>query len=945
MKTLEPVVHLVGQLSFRNKLRATALLFGLPLLAVTTALLLTINTRVSSLEQERAALALQVPALALIADLNQYVAASEGVREGADGLLGIVETRRVAALKAVDALQVAAGVQGVWRENDGKGEAWLGRWAALRQEIAKADPEAIAALISALRVELERLNESAGLLSDGDAASSRLLDVMTAHLPGLLESTGQVAQIGTVVLIKQSVRGSRRNGLTLHRGNFDALVMWSMDSLRKVSQEHPEVEAGLDKASSQLNTAFAPLQESITIKMLDTTDFGMTPGDYLKQVEQVFTETLAVGATLTAAGDTLLLDRLDSLIMQRNVVMAVIALSMLLILAGFAAAYISIMRGLNGLSGAVETMAAGNLDARVAVTSKDEIGDVGERFNEMAASLAERTLLLREKTNDIHSMLQNLPQGILTIVAGGNIHPEYSSYLENIFEQSDLGSQPALALFCAGSDIGIDALDQSAAAIHACIGEDHMNFEFNAHLLVSEIRKTMPAGRVKILELLWAPICDDSNIVEKLMVCVRDVTELRQLAAESEHQKLELEMIGQILKVNQEKFHEFVESARRFVIENEQLLLAAKQPAPDLVGQLFRNMHTIKGNARTYGLRYLTNLVHEAEQAYDALRQQPDRLFEPALLLQQLAGVSASIEAYASLNEVTLGRKGPGRRGSAEKYLMIKREQLDAMLAQLDAYDLHACQQETLAALLAQIRLDLHLVGTETVGNVLAGVFESLPSLAGELGKAPPVLLVEDAGIQLRNQIADMLRNVFMHLYRNAMDHGIDLPEERLALGKPAAGTIRLALALNQDCLSLCLQDDGRGLALARIRDKARENGLLDDSNGMNDEAVANLIFAAGFSTAAKVTEVSGRGVGMDAVQSFVKREGGNIFLRLADDREGADFRAFETIIELPAKFAVVGSTSQAVVPGPAGRRQLDQRSAGHSSIVVPGLLPGLAAG
>ena len=941
MKILEPVVHLIGQLSFRNKLRATAVVFGLPLLAMTSALLLTINDRVSLLEKERAALMLQVPVLSLIGELNQYVAASHGEQEGAEELGEIARAKRAAAIQAGESLQAAALPRDAWPAGDASGKGWFGRWAALKQEIESADAEGIVALGGALRGELDRLNETAGLLSDGDTASSRLLDVMTAHLPGLLESTGQVARIGSVVLIKKSVRGSRRSDLTLHRGNFDALVMWSMESLRKVGQEHPELTGRLDLASGQLNTAFAPLQETITIKMLDTTDFGMAPADYLRQADKAFSEILAVAGTLTAATDTLLAARLGTLTLQRNIVMAVIALTLLLVLACFLAAYISIMRGLNGLSDAVETMAAGNLDARVEITSKDELGDVGERFNEMAASLAERTALLREKTNDIHNMLQNLPQGILTIVAGGNVHPEYSSYLESILEQDQLGGRPALELLCVGTDLGADALAQSDAAIHACIGEDRMNFEFNAHLLAREIRKTMPDGRVKILELLWAPICDDDDVVDKIMLCVRDVTELRQLAAASEHQKRELEMIGQILKVNQEKFHEFVASARQFIAENEHLLQGALRPTPEGVGQLFRNMHTIKGNARTYGLLHLTNLVHEAEQAYDTLRQQPAAPFDQALLLRQLAGVAASVDEYAHLNEVTLGRKGPGRRGSAEKYLMIKREQLDTLLTQLDAYDLHACHQETLAALLAEVRGDLRRLGTESVGNILEGVFESLPSLAAELGKAPPLLQVEDYGIQVRNQIADMLRNVCMHLYRNAMDHGIDLPAERLAHGKPAAGTIRLSLALDREHLSLHLQDDGRGLALARIRAKAREKGLLADGQTWSDEAVANLIFAAGFSTASQVTEVSGRGVGMDAVQSFVQREGGQIRLHLVDDRAGADFRAFETIIELPAKFAVDGKAATGGTLAP--HRHGEQHPAGHASLLAPGLAPGLA--
>jgi two-component system chemotaxis sensor kinase CheA len=341
-------------------------------------------------------------------------------------------------------------------------------------------------------------------------------------------------------------------------------------------------------------------------------------------------------------------------------------------------------------------------------------------------------------------------------------------------------------------------------------------------------------------------------------------------------------------------------------------------------------MHTIKGNARTYGLLRLTNIVHEAEQAYEALRRNADAVFDRRVLLEQLQEVLRSVEEYAALNEIKLGRKGPGRRGSAEKYVMVERAKVERMVSDLGAIDLHAARPETLVALLEQVRQDLQLVGTESIGSVLDGVFESLPSLAKELGKEVPRLEVNDNGIHVRNQITDLMRNVFMHLYRNSMDHGIETPAERLARGKPAAGTIRLDLAFSGDCLQMRLRDDGKGLALAHIRATAREKGLIVADSGMTDEAVAGLIFAAGFSTANAVTEVSGRGVGMDAVQNFVKREGGSIGIELTDDQVGADFRAFETVISLPGKFAV------SVVP------VIPKRHAPQAPKVAPGERSGL---
>ncbi|MEY4591269.1 MAG: hypothetical protein RIR18_164 [Pseudomonadota bacterium] len=912
MKLLEPIVQLVGRLSFRNKLRATALLFGIPLLVMTGLLLTELNARVSSLKQEQSSLSVQVQTLSLLGNLHQFSAALQGIDEGAIALEPVVEVKRIQALNAVDRLEKIA-LERVLAETPTP-RIWLGHWSELKAEIKTADLQIAQDLIAAIRAELEELNEASGLLSDGDADSARLLDVVTTHLPGLVETTGQAAEVGTVVLAKQSIRGSRRNELTLYRGNFDSLVLWSLDSLRKVGQANTKVAPELEAAASQLNTAYASLQEAITIKMLDTTDFSMAPVDYLAVVDRAMSETLAVSASLVKSTETLFADRLLVLEIKRNFVIVTIALGLAVVLAGFSAAYISIMRGLRGLSDAVGTMAAGDLDARVNITTKDELGDVGQRFNEMAEKLAQRTVELAEKTNHIHGMLQSLPQGVMTITQGLMIHPEYSAHLKTIMETDSLADLPALEVVCGGADVGADTMAQQYATLSACMGEDRMNFDFNEHLLLTEIRKTMPDGRVKTLELLWAPICDDGDVVEKIMLSVRDVSHLRALEAEAQSQKRELELIGQVLKVNQEKFHEFVDSARGFVAQNRELLTQTRAFNPELITQLFRNMHTIKGNARTYGLLHMTNVVHEAEQAYDDLRNNLSASFEPNKLLAQLAVVEQKLEEYAHINEHVLGRKGPGRRGAAEKYLMVERAGFEAILQQINAYDLHACRQETLAALLEDLKHELGLMGTESVPHVLDGVFESLPSLAGELGKTAPVVTVADHGVVVKNQISDLLRNVFMHLYRNSMDHGIELPEERQRKGKSAAGKIHLAVSLTSKALTFDLQDDGKGLALGYIRGKGVERGLISMNGPVDDQKTANLIFAAGFSTASKVTEVSGRGVGMDAVQAFLKREGGSIELLLTDDKTGADYRQFVTRITLPAAFAV-DSTRRVTAP------------------------------
>jgi HPt (histidine-containing phosphotransfer) domain-containing protein len=514
--------------------------------------------------------------------------------------------------------------------------------------------------------------------------------------------------------------------------------------------------------------------------------------------------------------------------------------------------------------------------------------------------VSERTAQLREKSQDIQSMLENLPQGVLTVTASNEVHPEYSAYLETILETKEIAGKNLMSLLFSNSSLGSDALSSVEAAAASCVGEDVMNFEFNSHLMVTELDKTMPDGRVKSLALSWSPICNEDDTVDKLMVCVRDVTELKRLEHEASEQKRELDIIGQILPVTQEKFSDFIDGSRRFIVENRQLIEQTASKDLEVVALLFRNMHTIKGNARTYAFIHLTNLVHEAEQAYDQLRKEPDAAWHAEELLHTLDGVQAMVEEYARINDNVLGRKGPGRRGSVERYALVDREHLVESLDLLAGVNLD--DPSALRDALKRIKLTLSQIGTERLESVLAGQIESLPSLARELGKEPPVVRVIDHHVVLQNQIGPLVKNLFTHLLRNSMDHGLESAAERLAAGKPAAGQIEVEMKLDVGGLRIRLHDDGRGLAMARIRARALEHGLLNEQDAA-DDAVAQTIFLSGFSTAEQVTEVSGRGVGMDAVRGFLQREGGDVHIHFLDANVGADFRAFELVVSLPARF------------------------------------------
>ncbi|MGZ5619646.1 MAG: Hpt domain-containing protein [Methylobacter sp.] len=564
-----------------------------------------------------------------------------------------------------------------------------------------------------------------------------------------------------------------------------------------------------------------------------------------------------------------------------------------------------ILQRVSGLEAIMSKIAhTSDLSLRAEALHNDEIGSMARSFNSMVEQLQETSKLVRQKINDIQTMLQNMPQGLLSFDDQNKVKPEYSAYLEKILETDQIAGDDLIKLFFDKSNLGSDAISQISAVSGACVGEDAMNFEFNQHLLVNEIEKEMPSGLKKILDLNWAPVINENDVVEQILLCVRDVTELRKLSAESAEQKRELEIIGEILSVNQKKFHQFITSTTTYLVEIENLIRANPNGGLDAVNAMFRLMHTIKGNARTYGLLNLTNQVHDTESVYDELRQPNSVIaWDQTRLLDDLERVRDMVEHYAKTNEVSLGRKGPGRKGNSDKYLMVDIKQIQEAIKLLEKVS-HSNIHDLIEAKNV-VHRTLRLLGTEPLNTVCASIVKSLPELAESLGKPEPDVSINNGKLRLKTQSVGVIKDIFTHLFRNCVDHGLELPAERLVNGKPAQGRIDVAIEMEGERVKISIKDDGRGLALSKIRQKALDNGLIQENDHLNDEKIAALIFLPGFSTADKLTDISGRGVGMDAVLGFAKKEDGHVKINFLDNKEGSDYRAFETAVYLPANYAV----------------------------------------
>ncbi|MBF0442831.1 MAG: hypothetical protein HQK54_13075 [Oligoflexales bacterium] len=177
----------------------------------------------------------------------------------------------------------------------------------------------------------------------------------------------------------------------------------------------------------------------------------------------------------------------------------------------------------------------------------------------------------------------------------------------------------------------------------------------------------------------------------------------------------------------------------------------------------------------------------------------------------------------------------------------------------------------------------------------------SVGDLAGDLGKAVPQILIKDHGYKLHINLQASLKNAFIHLFRNSLDHGIEAADERIKKNKKENGSIFIEMEMGDSFLTLKYHDDGRGINLAKLRQLGTEKGLLPPECPDLQE-ICRLIFSDGISTKDDVSEISGLGVGMSAVKAHLEENGCQIRTILLTNDNSSGFLPFEFHLLFPKK-------------------------------------------
>jgi len=407
----------------------------------------------------------------------------------------------------------------------------------------------------------------------------------------------------------------------------------------------------------------------------------------------------------------------------------------------------------------------------------------------------------------------------------------------------------------------------------------------------------------------------------------------------------------------------FVDEATDHLVEMSRALADLESGEPgsssdEAVDTLFRMTHSIKGMAASLEYLSVSTLAHKLEDWLEPLRRAGARPGDLELIHEAVRALEGMVVQVSETGEAPpadesmLARLG-AQRGAHEPAPSVPaapRDEVRAVAeaqAAADALDLQPPPQrsvrvraESVDRFLAsvgdlmqrQARIEvLHrgmrhwelprefteeLAAMERVVRELRRraldirttpvrrVLERLPGIAGKLARAlGKSVRVELAGeeVEVDRAVLDHLDEPLLHLVRNAIDHGIEPPDERRERGKPPTGLLRVSASRAAGRLELCIEDDGRGIDVERVRRLAVERGMFPEAvaEDLSTERVCELLFEPGMSTKKQVSEVSGRGVGLDAVKRTVEGLGGSI---LAEAVPGSGMR-FE--LDLPSMVAL----------------------------------------
>lgn len=474
----------------------------------------------------------------------------------------------------------------------------------------------------------------------------------------------------------------------------------------------------------------------------------------------------------------------------------------------------------------------------------------------LESMVQERTRELKELNVQMKALLDSLSQGFLIFNEAGDCLSAYSQACLKTLEKQPENKKIWDVLSLNSSETG------SFQKWMSILFGDFLPFEDLKALGPSKYNHS--EGRVIALDFfpLMSPNVDAANLRGVVLVAT-DITELKEAQKAAEEEKKSAQFILDIVQKQSE--------ISNFIIEAEKLIQSIHHAthSTDIVSsrdELFRWIHTLKGGSGSFTINYISDHCHEAETLLSQMKDSPS----PSLIkrfIQETNGIEQSYHHFLNEARKVLGAKAFSR----DRYVPVKANDLKIWADQMALWSKGHSVSEYIYTNYIFEPLETYLLPYR---DLIAKIAEK------EEKKILP-LVIECEGLHIPKESYSSLLNTFVHIFRNIVDHGIEMPHERVKAGKKEEGLVRFS-AYKEDTsegqrLRLSLSDDGRGIDPQAIREKLKKQNI--DASNQSDAQIIQHIFDPQFSTRQEVTQLSGRGIGLEAVHFEVEALGGKIWV------------------------------------------------------------------